>query len=176
MASEREIAFARYWEGKEGRKLTVDVVRDAYLAGWSDKPAPQTHVAVTDLDIQTAYEAWLDRTIGARAPITAFNAGYRAALDRTNAPAPSQHVVLAPKHTGLRVDYTGLLKSARQGLQREPGTAEMLNQLEEHLSELGRRWYDGDATVVDEFLQLYCIQRVRRDVLTAGTTEGQDNG
>lgn len=40
MASEREIAFARYWEGKEGRKLTVDVVRDAYLAGWSDKPAP----------------------------------------------------------------------------------------------------------------------------------------
>lgn len=40
MASEREIAFARYWEGKEGRKLTVDVVRDAYLAGWSDKPTP----------------------------------------------------------------------------------------------------------------------------------------
>jgi hypothetical protein len=40
MASEREITFARYWEGKEGRKLTVDVVRDAYFAGWSDKPAP----------------------------------------------------------------------------------------------------------------------------------------
>lgn len=39
MASEREIAFAQYWEGKEGRKLTVDVVRDAYLAGWSDQPS-----------------------------------------------------------------------------------------------------------------------------------------
>jgi hypothetical protein len=103
-------------------------------------------------------------------------AGVNAVLNHPCAPSPSEHVVLAPKHTGLRVDYTGLLKSARQGLQREPGTAEMLNQLEEHLSELGRRWYDGDATVVDEFLQLYCIQRVRRDVLTAGTTEGQDNG
>ena len=42
-----------------------------------------------------------------------------------------------------------------------------MNQLEEHLSELGRRWYDGDATVVDEFLQLYCIQRVRREILAA---------
>lgn len=39
MANEREIAFARYWEGKEGRQLTVDVVRDAYLAGWSDRPS-----------------------------------------------------------------------------------------------------------------------------------------
>lgn len=38
MSSQREIAFARYWEGKQGRKLTLDVVRDAYLAGWSDKP------------------------------------------------------------------------------------------------------------------------------------------
>ncbi len=38
MPSEREIAFAKYWEGKHGRKLTVEVVRDAYLAGWSDKP------------------------------------------------------------------------------------------------------------------------------------------
>jgi len=57
--------------------------------------------------------------------------------------------------------------SARHGLKREPFTAEMLNQLEEHLSELGRRWYDGDATVVDEFLQLYCIQRVRREILAA---------
>lgn len=82
---------------------------------------------------------------------------------------PSSLVVLAPNHTGLRVDYSGLLKNARHGLRREPGTAEMLNQLEEHLSELGRRWYDGDATVVDEFLQLYCIQRVRREVLAAAT-------
>jgi hypothetical protein len=95
----------------------------------------------------------------------------RARIDAATAPAPEKHVALAPKHNGLRVDYSGLLKNARHGLKREPGTAEMLNQLEEHLSELGRRYYDGDATVVDEFLQLYCIQRVRREVLAA-TTEG----
>ncbi len=89
-------------------------------------------------------------------------------------PPPQPSVVLAPKHIGLRVDYTGLLKNARHGLKREPATAEMLNQLEEHLSELGRRWYDGDATVVDEFLQLYCIQRVRREVLAATATEATD--
>lgn len=87
-----------------------------------------------------------------------------------------KHVVLAPKHTGLRVDYTGLLKNARRGLKREPATAEMLSQLEDHLSELGKRWYDGDATVVDEFLQLYCIERVRREVLAAALTTEADHG
>lgn len=35
---------------------------------------------ISDLDIQLAYEAWVDRTVGARAAITAFYAGYRAAL------------------------------------------------------------------------------------------------
>ena len=34
----------------------------------------------------------------------------------------------------------------------------MLGQLESHLAELGARWYAGDQLVVDEFLQLYCIQ------------------
>lgn len=38
MSSDREIAFAKYWEGKQGRRLTIDVVKDAYLAGWSDRP------------------------------------------------------------------------------------------------------------------------------------------
>ena len=45
-----------------------------------DTPSPQSHLRGDDLDIQTAYEAWIDRTVGARAPITAFYAGYRAAL------------------------------------------------------------------------------------------------
>ena len=106
----------------------------------------------------------------------------QAMLQAIAAPAPTTTskmtgTVLAPKHTGLRVDYSGLLKNARHGLRREPGTAEMLNQLEEHLSELGRRYYDGDTVVVDEFLQLYCIQRVRREALavTAETTaEAED--
>lgn len=149
------------------------------------------HTQITDEMIETALITWFKNEVSwdkGMAPWSAdqFRVEMRATLEAAlsaspacvgvGTPPPSSHVVLAPKHTGLRVDYTGLLKSARQGLQREPGTAEMLNQLEEHLSELGRRWYDGDATVVDEFLQLYCIQRLRRDVLTAGTTEGQDNG
>jgi len=46
----------------------------------TEAAAPVQDVAVSDLDIQLSYEAWLDRTIGARAPITAFYAGYRAAL------------------------------------------------------------------------------------------------
>lgn len=48
MASEREIAFAQYWEGKEGRKLTADVVRSAYFAGWSDRPTPALHASEID--------------------------------------------------------------------------------------------------------------------------------
>jgi len=36
MASKREISFSKYWEGKEHRKITIEVVRDAYLSGWSD--------------------------------------------------------------------------------------------------------------------------------------------
>lgn len=92
-----------------------------------------------------------------------------------NAP-PETHVLLTKKHTGMKVDYSGLLKQARDGLRREPGIAEMLRQLEEHLSELGRRYYDGDPAVVDEFLQLYCIQRVRREALAATTEGGQNNG
>lgn len=98
----------------------------------------------------------------------ASEAVLRAALSGRPDPAPVTHlVVLAPKHTGMKVDYSGLLNQAQRGLQRDPGIAEMLRQLEEHLSELGQRWYDGDATVVDEFLQLYCIQSVRRGVIAA---------
>lgn len=38
MASFREESFEKYWEGKGGRKLTTQVVKDAYMAGWSDRP------------------------------------------------------------------------------------------------------------------------------------------
>ena len=59
--------------GKEGRH---SICRDCDDI---QSPSPP-QVPVSDLDIQIAYEAWIDRTIGARAPITAFYAGYRAAL------------------------------------------------------------------------------------------------
>lgn len=81
--------------------------------------------------------------------------GYQAALQ-------SQSVaLLAKKHTGMMVDYTGLIGQARSALkhgERSPALAEMLNQLARHIKELGEGWYSGDTAVVDEFLQLYCVE------------------
>ena len=56
-----------------------------------------------------------------------------------------------------------LPRPAQSGARRaraEPGLAEMLRQLQDHLQELGERWYDGDMAVVDE-LQLTASNRKR---------------
>lgn len=76
--------------------------------------------------------------------------------------------LLAEDHKGMRVDYSGLFKQARSSLARggkEPALAEMLRQFEEHITELGARWYAGDTAVVDELLQLYCVNKTARDTL-----------
>ena len=74
--------------------------------------------------------------------------------------------VLAADHQGMRVDYSGLLSQCQYALKRdEPGYAEMLRQLQGHLKELGQRWYAGDTNVVDEILQLYCIEHDTRTKL-----------
>lgn len=78
-------------------------------------------------------------------------------------------LILAADHKGMRVDYSGLFKEACRALRigsKETALAEMLRQLEEHLTELGQRWYAGDAAVVDEMLQLYCIESEARSVRT----------
>lgn len=85
-----------------------------------------------------------------------------------NDQSPMQaRAVLAPDHTGARVNYQGLLQQSQNGLRREPGLAEMLRQLMEHLTEMGQRFYAGDVTAVDEFLQLYCIERETRAALAS---------
>jgi hypothetical protein len=76
--------------------------------------------------------------------------------------------LIGPKHTGMRVNYRGLLLQAQEALNRgskESGLAEMLRQLQGHLEELGKRWYAGDVAVVDEILQLYCIEQQAREEL-----------
>lgn len=78
---------------------------------------------------------------------------------------------LAEPHTGMRVDYQGLLRQAREGLRDSPGLAEMLRQLQGHLRELGQRWYAGDTAVVDELLQLYCVESNARAALSATQAE-----
>lgn len=74
---------------------------------------------------------------------------------------------LAPEHKGTRINYSGMLQQARNELRRAPFAAEMLRQFTEHLTELGARFYAGDAAVVDEFLQLYCIGRDARAAAVA---------
>ena len=80
--------------------------------------------------------------------------------------------LLAADHSGMKVDYRGLFSQVQRALKRtDPGYAEMLRQLEGHLQELGQRWYAGDTDVVDEILQLYCIESDARKTVSASATE-----
>lgn len=85
--------------------------------------------------------------------------------------------LLADDHRGMRVDYSGLLKQTRSALEygrKEPGLAEMIRQLTGHMKELGQRWYAGDMRVVDEILQLYCVENDARVGLA--TRQQQEGG
>ncbi|MFT0546977.1 hypothetical protein ACMHYO_11615 [Allopusillimonas ginsengisoli] len=97
-----------------------------------------------------------------------------AARHREEAEQPS--LLLAADHEGMRVDYSGLFEQASDALARgakEPALAEMLRQFEAHLTELGRRWYAGDAAVVDELLQLYCVEdQAREAIKNSGSLSG----
>ncbi|CAM4308253.1 hypothetical protein COAQ111491_16395 [Comamonas aquatilis] len=86
-----------------------------------------------------------------------------ALLAGVSAPAAQAINLLAADHSGMKVDYRGLFSQVQRAIKRsDPGYAEMLRQLEGHLQELGQRWYAGDTNVVDEILQLYCIERDAR--------------
>ncbi len=96
--------------------------------------------------------------------------GFEAARDAPQAGKAMPGCLLAAEHVGMCVDYNGLLGQARSALRRgenAPAMAEMLGQLAVHLTELGQRWYAGDAAVVDELLQLYCIESDARAALSA---------
>lgn len=84
----------------------------------------------------------------------------------------AQPVRLAAEHKGMRVDYRGLLQQTREVLRNDPSLAEMLLQLQGHLTELGRRWYAGDTAAVDELLQLYCVESDMRASLASAATHG----
>ena len=93
--------------------------------------------------------------------LEAENAALAAEVERLR-----KSPLLAERHTGMRVDYSGLLGQCQRALRsREPANAEMLRQLQGHLQEFGRRWYAGDTAVVDEILQLYCIECEARAAL-----------
>lgn len=99
-----------------------------------------------------------------------------AALAATQPAAQGMDKVtlLSKDHTGMKVDYSGLLGQVRREIKRSaPGLAEMIRQLQEHMQELGQRWYEGDTDAVDELLQLYCVERKARAALAAKAKQGE---
>ena len=106
--------------------------------------------------------------------LSAIGAGGVEPLRKREEPAAlvaRQRELLAADHSGMKVDYRGLLYHVQRALKRtSPGHADMLRQLECHLQELGQRWYAGDTNVVDEFLQLYCIEHDARKTVSVNAT------
>lgn len=69
-------------------------------------------------------------------------------------------VLLAPKHTGMKISAHGVLGRIRDGRYYKElnfGCGEMLR----HLEEMAERFYSGDVQAVDEFLQLYDLTEHR---------------
>ena len=67
---------------------------------------------------------------------------------------------LADKHHGMRVSASGILGRIRDGRyfrELDFGCGELLR----HLEEMSTRFYEGDIKAVDEFLQMYCLDKNR---------------
>lgn len=84
-------------------------------------------------------------------------------------------VALTRDHDGMKLTAAGLItrcanlvEGTRDGAALGYGWA-LRDQLLVHLEELAARYYAGDAAVVDEFLQLYCLGCLaRREAIEAG--------
>lgn len=89
-----------------------------------------------------------------------------ALIDTVTAP-----IVFAREHTGMKMSADGLLTRCARIMDRSTeGQAAgysfaLRDQLLKHLHELARRYYGGDAAVVDEFLQLYCLGAEEREAV-----------
>ena len=69
---------------------------------------------------------------------------------------------LAKKHAGMKVSCDGLLGRIVDGRERaNKGNRYILGCMLDHLKEMADRFYSGDVTAVDEFFQLYCLDRKR---------------
>jgi hypothetical protein len=72
-------------------------------------------------------------------------------------------VPLAKKHTGMMIDYSGLLNRIAGGCKVRQDQRWMLGEFSKHLQEMSFRFYSGDIAAVDELLQLYCLDNNRPD-------------
>ena len=69
--------------------------------------------------------------------------------------------ILAEKHTGMRVSANGLLGRIADGRRVEKHQRVFCGELLNNLEEMAGRYYSGDASVVDKFLQLWCLDDKR---------------
>lgn len=99
------------------------------------------------------------------------NGAYRIAVDDDIQTAfdRNEFVVLKrrqfPERTGrgMKVSLEGIitrLPDAPPGIRK--GYNGMLAEFLKNIQEMAQRYYDGDTKVVDEFLQLYCLDEERK--------------
>ena len=149
--------------------------RDCLVRAGTHKPAEALlQIQEPDAAEQAAWFAGLDEGRAQAAPAAVAVPDELRALLATGGQGQAVRL-LAEDHSGMKVDYRGLFSQVQRAIKRtDPGYAEMLRQLEDHLQELGQRWYAGDTDVVDEILQLYCIERdARKTVATSATAAPQ---
>lgn len=71
-------------------------------------------------------------------------------------------IVLAEKHIGMKISADGMLSRLSAKGSRITNIQRFgLEELNGHLHELASKFYAGDASVVDEFLQLYALDKER---------------
>jgi len=69
--------------------------------------------------------------------------------------------LLAADHKGMKVSAEGLLGRITRGKRPDKLDRYLLGEMLNHLELVGKRYYAGDVTGVDEFLQLYCLAETR---------------
>lgn len=71
-------------------------------------------------------------------------------------------VYLAKKHKGMKVDYSGVLNRLSTGKEKiRKDQRYMLGVLSEHLEEVSKLFYEGEIKAVDEFFQVWCLDKHR---------------
>jgi hypothetical protein len=136
----------------------VEGEREAFEKWRTEQYAPRPLTILRAMDpAVSAWEAWQ-----ARAALTTHRQQPAAQQER-------QAPVLAADHKSMRVDYTGLLRQVVNACEHAGETAQafMVQELQRNMQELGQRYYAGDVKVVDEFLQLYCVEKEARAALAA---------
>lgn len=96
--------------------------------------------------IQKAVNDWYERTDD-----IALGSMTHEIDDLVDTVSQAVRLPLAKKHDGMKISASGILLRIRGQLKFG---AESMDQ---HLKQMANRYYAGDLSAVDEFLQLYCL-------------------